>query len=253
MRSVPYSVLASVYDTLMADVDYPAFADFYESAFRAHMEKKPAIVLDLGCGTGTLTTVLAERGYDMIGIDASPEMLSHAARRAEESGKNILYLAQDMRALDLYGTVDAAVCSLDCINYLTQKEDVAQCFASVHTFLSEGGLFIFDVNTVWKFESIFADNAYILEDEGVFVGWQNAYNEKTKLCRFYLSFFLENEDGTWERFEEEQRERAYSDKTLKKLLADAGFAVLGIYGDADATPATDTDERHFFVCKKCAR
>ena len=250
MTEQPYSVLAEVYDRLMADVDYPAFADFYERAFARYMAKKPSIVLDLGCGTGTLTTILARRGYDMIGIDASSEMLAHAAARADESGKNILYLAQDMRSFDLYGTVDAVVCSLDCVNYLTQKEDVARCFSSVHTFLSEGGLFLFDVNTVWKFENIFADNAYILEDEGTFVGWQNAYNEKTKLCRFYLSFFLENEDGTWERYEEEQRERAYSDKTLTKLLAEAGFEVLDIYADTNGTPASDTDERHFFVCRK---
>lgn len=252
MSEQPYSVLAGVYDTLMADVDYAAFADLYERAFAAHMDKKPSIVLDLGCGTGTLTTLLAERGYDMIGIDASSEMLAHAAQRAEEQGKNILYLAQDMRAFDLYGTVDAVVCSLDCINYLTKKEDVAACFASVRTFLNEGGLFIFDVNTVWKFQNVFADNAYILEDEGAFVGWQNAYNEKTKLCRFYLSFFLENEDGTWERYEEEQRERAYSDKTLMHLLDSAGFYVCGIYADTNGTAATDADERHFFVCKKRA-
>ncbi len=250
MSEPSYSVLAGVYDTLMGDVDYAAFADFYERAFSAHMAKKPTIVLDLGCGTGTLTTILAERGYDMIGIDASEEMLSHAAARAENAGKSILYLAEDMRSLDLYGTVDAVVCSLDCINYLTKKEDVAQCFSSVHTFLSEGGLFLFDVNTVWKFAHIFGDSAYILEEEGIFVGWQNAYNENTKLCRFYLSFFLERADGTWNRLEEEQRERAYSDTTLKNLLTKAGFEVLGIYADIDETPVSDTDERHFFVCRK---
>ena len=248
--NTPYSVLAACYDSLMADVDYDGYADFCERQVAAHLEKKPEIVLDLGCGTGKLTNLLAARGYDMIGIDLSSEMLAHASSAAREGQLSVLYLEQDMRSFDLYGTVGAVVCSLDGINYLTKREDVAMCFSRVHTFLEDGGLFIFDVNTPWKFKHIFSNESYILEDEKTFLGWQNAYHEKTGLCRFYLTFFLEQENGLWERYEEEQAERAYSDRVLEKLLVQSGFAVMEILADTDGTKAGKEDERHYFVCKK---
>ncbi len=250
MSAPAYSVLASCYDALMEDVDYPAWADFYEAQFARYADKKPSMVLDLGCGTGVLTNLLAGRGYDMIGIDLSGEMLSRASSAALAEGKSVLYLEQDMRSFDLYGTVDAVVCSLDGINYLTKKEDVARCFARVHTFLGDGGLFLFDVNTPWKFAHIFGDESYILEDETTFLGWQNQYNPKTGLCRFYLTFFCETASGLWERFEEVQSERAYSDRVLRRLLEQAGFDVLDIVSDFSGTPAGDEDERHYFICKK---
>lgn len=250
MSGDAYTTLASCYNELMEDVDYPAWADFYEAQFARYAKKKPSIVLDLGCGTGSLTNLLAERGYDMIGIDLSSEMLARASAAASAGGLSVLYLEQDMRAFDLFGTVDAAVCSLDGINYLTKKEDVARCFARVHTFLNDGGLFLFDVNTPWKFEHIFGDESYILENETTFLGWQNQYNKKTGLCRFYLTFFTETPSGLWERAEEVQTERAYSDRVLGRLLEDAGFDVLDIVSDLAGTPAGKEDERHYFICKK---
>ena len=250
MSAPAYSVLASCYDEMMEDVDYAAWADFYEAQFARFSERKPSMVLDLGCGTGVLTNILAQRGYDMIGIDLSSEMLARAAASAPTDGKPVLYLEQDMRSFDLYGTVDAVVCSLDGINYLTKKEDVARCFARVHTFLNDGGLFLFDVNTPWKFENMFGEESYILENETTFLGWQNQYNKKTGLCRFYLTFFCETASGLWERFEEVQSERAYSDRTLRNLLEQAGFDVLDIVSDLDGTPAGKEDERHYFICKK---
>ncbi|MBR5870517.1 MAG: methyltransferase domain-containing protein [Clostridia bacterium] len=250
MIAPSYSVLASCYDTLMEDVDYAAWADFYEAQFARFADKKPQAVLDLGCGTGVLTNMLADRGYDMIGVDLSSEMLAHASTAALAAQKNVLYLEQDMRSFDLFGTVDAVVCSLDGINYLTKKEDVARCFERVHLFLNDGGLFLFDVNTPWKFEHIFGDESYILENETTYLGWQNQYNKKTGLCRFYLTFFCETESGLWERFEEVQSERSYSDRVLRGLLEQAGFDVLDIVSDFAGTPAGKEDERHYFICKK---
>ena len=250
MTGGAYEVLADYYDALMEDVDYGAWADFYETAFARYAEKKPQLLLDLGCGTGKMTTELSLRGYEMIGVDISEEMLSRAVRLSERENQKVLYLQQDMRSFDLYGTVDAVVCSLDCVNYLTKKEDVALCFSRVHTFLAPGGLFLFDVNTPWKFEHIFGDESYILEDEGVYLGWQNVYTKSTGLCRFYLTFFCEMPSGLWQRYEEEQKERAYSDKVLRRLLSENGFEVLDVVSDFSFTEASDTDERHFFLCRR---
>ena len=135
-----YEALAAVYDRLGNDIDYEAFADFYEARFLENGER-PSLVLDLGCGTGKMTTLLAERGYDMIGVDASAEMLSHAASRAYSKGHRILFLEQDMREFELYGTVGAVVSSLDCINYLVEDGDVDRCFSLVHNYLDPNGLF----------------------------------------------------------------------------------------------------------------
>lgn len=245
-----YTALAACYDALMADVDYEGWADFYEAVFRKYGNGMPKLVLDLGCGTGHLTSILAARGYEMLGIDRSPEMLSHAAARAERAGQNILFSEQDMCSFDLYGTVDAVVCSLDCVNYLTKPAELNACLARVHTFLAPGGLFLFDVNTPWKFEHEFGDNSYILEEDGLFLGWQNFYTKSTGLCRFYLTFFRETNDGLWERVEEEQRERAYSDAVLCKYLAENGFSVLDTVSGFDFSPAGKTDERHFFLCRR---
>ncbi len=248
--SAPYSILAECYDSMMEDIDYEGWADFYERQFAAYLKTRPGMVLDLGCGTGKLTNILARRGYDMIGIDLSSEMLSRAAAAAEEADLPVLYLEQDMRAIDLFGTVGAVVCSLDGINYLTRRDDVSLCFSRVHTFLDEGGLFIFDVNTPWKFEHLYGNESYILENEKTFLAWQNDYNPNTGLCRFYLTFFMEAEEGLWARYEENQSERAYSDRTLRNLLEKAGFTVLAILSDQNGTKAGFSDERHYFVCKK---
>ena len=246
----PYSVLASCYDELMADVDYEGWADFYEEAFARYAKEKPHLLLDLGCGTGRITSILASRGYDMIGIDRSAEMLCRANARAEKNGQKILYLEQDMRSFDLYGTVDAVVCSLDCLNYLTKPEDLNACLACVHTFLAPGGLFLFDVNTPWKFKNVFGNESYILENETLYLGWQNFYRESTGICHFYLTFFRETECGLWERVEEAQTERAYTDRVLSAKLEKNGFEVVGIFSDLSFKEAGKTDERHYFVCRR---
>ncbi len=247
-----YEALAAVYDALNGDVDYGAFAAFYEAAFR-RAGLTPSLVLDLGCGTGKMTVELARRGYDMIGVDGSADMLSRAFDRKSEAGENgILFLNQDMRDFELYGTVGAVVSTLDCINYLTGEGDLARCLSLVHNYLDPNGIFLFDVNTPYKFEHVFADNAYILEDEHCYCGWQNEYQRDTGLCRFYLSVFSENGDGTYTRTDEEQVERCYTKEELTAALAHAGFGDIEFFGDTDfSAPKADT-ERWFIkaICKK---
>ncbi len=246
-----YQAIARVYDKLNADIDYKKWADFFERCFEKFLPQKPELLLDLACGTGRMTRELCARGYDMIGVDASEDMLSEAMYSYESKG--ILYLLQDMRSFELYGTVGAVVCCLDSINYLLSEEDVRKTFATVHNYLDPDGLFIFDVNTPYKFESIYSDNAYVLEDEdeqgAIYCGWQNQYDRESGICDFYLSLFEEDEDGAYIRSDEHQRERCYTLAQIKKALADSGMEFIDIYGDFDFSAPTEASERWYIAAR----
>ena len=183
----------------------------------------------------------------MIGIDGSPEMLSEAFSK-NDGEHQILYLNQDMREFELYGTVGAVSCCLDSINYLLSESDVKKTFSLVHNYLDPDGLFMFDVNTPYKFEKIYGDNAYILEDDGVYCGWQNFYDKENGICDFYLSIF-EEEDGQYYRQDEHQQERCYTKDTLCRLLTESGFEALEIVSDFDFTEPKDNTERYYIVAR----
>ncbi len=246
-----YEALAKFYDRLNDEVDYEAFADYLERGFDRFLTKRPGLVLDLACGTGRITRALAAKGYDMIGVDGSDAMLSEAYA---EGGEGILYLLQDMRELELYGTVGAVVCCLDSLNYLLCESDLSKVFALVHNYLDPDGLFLFDVNTPYKFERVYGDNAYILEDEaengrGIYCGWQNEYDEETGICDFYLTLFEEQRNGTYERADEHQQEKCYDRQTVTRQLTENGFEVLGFFGDRDFSEPTDTTERWYVAAR----
>ena len=260
-----YDAIAGVYDRLNAEIDYEAWADFIEQCFDKLLPNRPAMVLDLACGTGSMTLALAKRGYDMIGVDGSVDMLSVAYDRMAEQSEalQVLYLQQDMRAFELYGTVGAVTCCLDSVNYLLSEEDVRACFLCVHNYLDPDGLFLFDVNTPYKFKHIYGDLAYILEDEiapsedgeksrAVYCGWQNFYDEESGICRFDLSLFEELPDGSYARADEQQRERCYTREQLTALLESSGFELLGIWRDFAFSAPTEDTERYYIAarCKK---
>ena len=159
-----YGALARFYDQLNAEIDYSAWADFVEACFSRYLAEKPSLVLDLACGTGSMTAELARRGYDMIGIDGSAEMLTEAFSRTVNT-PGILFLQQDLRSFELYGTVGAVTCCLDSLNYLLGEGELEQCFSLVHNYLDPNGLFLFDMNTPYKFEQVYASNHYVLEGE----------------------------------------------------------------------------------------
>ncbi|MBE6703323.1 MAG: class I SAM-dependent methyltransferase [Ruminococcaceae bacterium] len=249
-----YDALAKVYDRLNREVDYVAIADFYEKVFLCY-GARPALVLDLGCGTGSMTLELARRGYDMIGVDASAEMLAKAYERMWSEGRSgILFLEQDMREFELYGTVGAVVSTLDCVNYLTGNGDLDRCFSLVHNYLDPDGLFVFDVNTPYKFQHVYGDNAYILEEEdgSIYCGWQNDFDKESGICRFLLSVFAEEKDGHYARADEEQTERCYSREELTLALKKAGFCDIAFYGDLSLGAPGDNTERWYIAarCKK---
>lgn len=242
-----YTALASCYDRLNAHVDYEGWADGVGKIFRRLGVPDDALVLDLGCGTGNLTLPLSRRGYDMIGVDLSPEMLDAARRK--KGAERVLWLCQDMRSFELYGTVGAVTCCLDSINYLTDRAGLTACFSLVHNYLDPDGVFLFDVNTPYKFETVYGNEHYVMEAEGVFCGWVNRYHKRTKLCDFELSIFAEEPDGRYLRYDETQRERCWSERTLIAALRENGFELLSVAADLDGTPLTDVSERAFFVAR----
>ena len=209
-----YTDFAYVYDKLI-DQDYEKWADYIEEVFKKH-SIKPSLVLDLGCGTGSITNILAKRGYDMIGVDLSSDMLNVARDKAMEENLDVLYLCQDIREFELYGTVDAIICTLDVLNYITEPEDLSHVFALVKNYLNPDGIFIFDINTEYKLKNILGNNTFINDENGIFYTWENEFDGN--ISNQFLTFFAENEDGLYERFDENHIQRAYSIGEIKEKL-----------------------------------
>ena len=241
-----YQRFAYLYDELINDVNYEEWLDYYFKIFQRY-GLKPKLGLDLGCGTGSLTTLFADKGIEMTGIDLSEDMLMVAREKAE--GRDILYLNQDMCEFELYGTVDFIVSSLDCINYITDKRDLLKVMKLVNNYLDPGGLFIFDINTPYKLEHIIGNNTFILENDNTFCSWQNEYDKKRKICDFYLTFFSE-EGGMYHRFDEEHSERAYSIDEIKSVIESAGMKLLNVYDAMTFKKPTAKSERVFFVVQE---
>lgn len=247
-----YSALSAGYDILNSETDYSAWADYIEAVFRKYGNNIES-VLDLGCGTGAMTFELHGRGYDMTGVDLSIDMLSVARDECyDREIENILWLLQDMRSFELYGTVNAAVCCLDGINHLTGKGDIDKCFRTVHNYLDPDGLFLFDVNTPYKFENFYGNNDYVLEDEGVTVCWQNEYNKEKGICAFNLSVFEELENGLWQRSDETIKEKCYGKEEIFTSLEKAGFEILGFFGGYDFS-APEDDCLRWHIVAKCKK
>ncbi|MBQ8345823.1 MAG: class I SAM-dependent methyltransferase [Clostridia bacterium] len=246
-----YDAIAGVYDVLNEEIDYGSWADFLERCFDRYCSSRPELVLDLACGTGRMTREMAKRGYDMIGVDGSDSMLGEAYDKSE--GMGILYLCQDMRSFELYGTVGAVLCCLDSMNYLLSEKDVESTLRGVHNYLDPNGLFLFDVNTPYRFRTVYGDRAYVLEDvmdgRNIYCGWQNRYDEDSGLCDFDLSLFEEQEDGSYRRSDEHQQERCYSMEQWKRMLATCGFELLGVFADVNEETPCETTERWYMVAR----
>ena len=243
-----YHVMARYYDDLTADVPYGEFADFLEKIFKRE-KAAPHLVLDLACGTGSVTKILAERGYDMIGADSSPEMLSQAQNKCSSLSPQPAFICQSMPELDLYGTVDAVVCLLDSVNYLTDPADLRKTFERVSLFLNPGGLFVFDLNTRHKLSSI-AGNAFVRETEDLFCVWQAGWDEKKKLAGFYLDFFEKQGGNRYRRQSEDHLERAYEPEELREVLRSCGMELLRVYGNLRFRAPKPDEDRIFLVARK---
>jgi len=232
----------------MKDVDYGKWADYIVGLFRRY-NCNPSLVLDLCCGTGSFCIEMASRGYEMVGIDISSDMLSCAKSKTLERGLDILYLNQDVAGFELYGTVDAVVCLMDSINYITRKDDLKKVFGLVNNYLNPGGLFIFDINTPYKFEKVLGGNVYYSIEDDIAYIWQNKYDRPRRICRFDLTFFIQKGDS-YKRFDEVHYERAFTLDELRKSITGAGMESAAVLGEFGYGFPGKSCERIFFVCRK---
>lgn len=242
-----YCSFAEFYEGLMEDAEYPQRAEYF-LLLCERFNHRAGKALDLACGTGAFTRELKKRGVDVIGCDLSFEMLSEAAMKSFDEELPIFYINQDMRALDLGEKLDTCFCTLDSINHLTDEEDVLKTFEGVSGHLKTDGLFIFDVNTVYKHREVLGDNDFIIENEEVFCAWQNSL-EDDDTVRIDLDFFKKS-GRLYERFSESFCERAYSEEKLKEMLVGSGLEVLGVFGDLSFEPPAENEQRAVFVARK---
>lgn len=247
-----YTELPAFYDFLGRHPDYAGYAEAVLDAYRSLGAKESGLILDLACGTGRLTAALCEREMEVIGADVSPEMLSVARDRCAKKGLFPLLLLQDMRELDLYGTVDVTVCTTNSLNYLESVSDLEKTFAHVHNFLTPGGLFLFDVNTLYKFEKLYADNTYVFEGRGGYCVWQNAYKKSKKECDFSLTIFKKEKNGLYSRREEQQRQKYFSPITLRRALHKVGFELI-FEGKNYKGEKIDADSADVFYLARCVK
>lgn len=247
-----YGDFAYYYDLLTENVDYESRCD-YISALLAENGIGKGILLDLACGTGTLSMLLSEKGYDVIGVDASEEMLSQAQEKKMEAEADIIFLCQKMEELDLFGTINAAVCTLDSINHVTDENTVKEIFRRVSLFMEDKGIFLFDVNTPYKHKEVLGDNTFIYDMDEVYCVWQNS-TDKNLLTKVSLDIFEKDEeaedDEVYYRYNEEFYEKGYDLERIKELLTENKFEVLAVYEEMSKESIKDDTQRAVFIARK---
>ncbi len=264
-----YTSFASVYDTFMDNVPYGEWGGYIYTLL-CRYGVKSGIILDLGCGTGTMTEILAGYGYDMIGVDNSEDMLELAMEKRIASGHDILYLLQDMREFELYGTVRAVVSVCDSVNYITEPEELAGVFRLVNNYLDPGGIFIFDFNTEYKYREVMGD-CTIAEDRGPcsFI-WDNCYYEEERINEYDLTLFIREgtapgqnegaeEDDTEEngalyrKYTETHFQRGYTLEEIRELLSSAGLIFQAAYDMDTREAAGEKSERVCVIARECGK
>ena len=244
-----YEFLAGCYDELTTDVRYGRWADYIGKHF-ARSTLPIRTVLDLACGTGSLTAELMGRGYEMIGVDRSAEMLSVAAEKCRDrAGEPPIFLCQSMEKLDLYGTIDACVCCLDSVNYVTNPRQLKKAFERVHLFLMPGGLFLFDINTPDKLRGL-DGGMFIDETDDAYCVWRAEYAPRRRICTYGMDIFRLEPDGRWSRGEEVHEEYAYEPDELEEYLREAGFTRIRRHGCLKMRAPVPGEERIFFTAVK---
>ena len=244
-----YSDFASVYDMFMDNIDYPIWSD-YIAKLLSEYGITDGQILELGCGTGTITELLASKGYKMIGLDNAAEMLSIATDKKHASGHDILYILQDMCEFKLHEKVRAIISVCDSMNYILEEDDLLAVFKRVNEYLDKEGVFIFDLNTVYKYEEILVDNTFAENrKEGSFI-WENYYDKQTQINEYDLTLFIPRADDAFEKSEETHYQRAYSLEVIKRLLVRVGLEFVTAYDAFTFDEPKENSERVYVVARK---
>ena len=244
-----YTAFASVYDRLMSDVDYPAWAAFYQTILTLY-DVRAGKLCECACGTGGLTIPLSRMGYQMTGVDISEEMLFEASQKARKAGAMIPFVKQDMRALRLHRQMDGVLSTCDGINYLPSEQDVLAFMGAAYTALRPGGALAFDVSTPYKLENVLGNQFVGDETADIAYLWKNVFHPQTLSVEMELSIFTRLEGETYERISERQVQYGYSIETLERLLAQAGFTEVRVFGDGTFAPPSPTEQRWHIAARK---
>ena len=246
-----YTSFARVYDTFMDNVPYKEWADYLGKILKEY-GIDDGLVLDLGCGTGNMTEMLASSGYDMIGVDNAEEMLEIAMEKKVESGHDILYLLQDMREFELYGTVRAVISACDSVNYITDDEDLTEVFRLVNNYLDPEGLFVFDFNTEYKYREILGEQTIAEDREECSFIWDNYYDKDERINEYELTLFVRDEEQPqlYRKYQEEHFQRAYTLEQIRHMLTESGLEYVTAYDDYTKESPHDRSERICVVARE---
>lgn len=245
-----YTSFAEVYDTFMDNVPYEEWAEYLAELLQEY-DIEDGLVLDLGCGTGSLTEILATKGYDMIGADGSAEMLEIAMEKKAQSGHDILYLLQDMREFELYGTVRAVVSVCDCVNYITDEKELEQVFRLVNNYLDPEGIFIFDFNTEYKYKEILGEQTIAEDREDCSFIWDNYYYEDESMNEYELTLFIKEQDSNlYRKYQEMHYQKAYTLDAMQELIEWSGLEFVTAYDAYTRKAPTETSERICVVARE---
>lgn len=245
-----YTSFAEVYDTFMDNVPYEEWAEYLAELLQEY-DIEDGLVLDLGCGTGSLTEILATKGYDMIGADGSAEMLEIAMEKKAQSGHDILYLLQDMREFELYGTVRAVVSVCDCVNYITDEKELEQVFRLVNNYLDPEGIFIFDFNTEYKYKEILGEQTIAEDREDCSFIWDNYYYEDENMNEYELTLFIKEQDSNlYRKYQEMHYQKAYTLDAMRDLIEWSGLEFVTAYDAYTRKAPTETSERICVVARE---
>lgn len=246
-----YTGFAEVYDTFMDNVPYEEWTEYYSGILEEYGIRQ-GLILDLGCGTGSMTELLADKGYDMIGVDNSEEMLDLAMAKRTVSGHDILYLLQDMREFELYGTVRAVISACDSVNYITDPDELTETFALVNNYLDPEGLFLFDFNTEYKYREVLGDTTIAENREECSFIWENFYDPSEQINEYDLTIFVK--EGTlYKKFEETHFQRGYTLEEMKNCLEQAGLEILSCYDGFTKDDPDEKSERICVVARECGK
>lgn len=244
-----YTSFARVYDTFMDNIPYDEWA-MYLTGILKEYGVSDGLVLELGCGTGNMTELLAEKGYDMIGVDNAEEMLEIAIEKRERSGHDILYLLQDMREFELYGTVAAVVSICDSVNYITEEEDLLEVFRLVNNYLDPGGIFVFDFNTLYKYKEVIGDRTIAENREECSFIWDNYYYEEERINEYELSLFIQEKEGLYRKYEETHYQKAYELDEMIRMVKAAGMEFVAAYDAFTRELPGEESERIYVIARE---